>query len=127
MSYRLRFYPYSGGGYDLIDEDDLQTCRARAARRIRRHLADLEYPVSILECGRKWELETGDDAVMIGDDEGILAIEELAEPDEESCEDEYEQEARCEKCDEIGATVTTSGVLCESCIWLDDDEEVDDE
>src|SRR4029078_3644548 len=98
-------------GYDLIDEDDLQTCRDRAASRIRRHLSDLDYPVSILECGRKWELETGDAAVMIGDEEGILAIEDLAEPDDESFEDDNEPEACCEKCGATGASDTTSGML----------------
>ena len=88
MSYRLRHYPYSGGHIDLIGEGTREACRRRAARNIRRHRNVMEYPVSVLERGRKWELETGEDAAMIGDGEGILAIEEVVDPWEPRLEDD---------------------------------------
>ncbi|SIO37091.1 hypothetical protein SAMN05444166_4165 [Singulisphaera sp. GP187] len=88
MSYRLRLYPYSGGRDDLIGEGTMEVCRARASRKIRRHRNVMEYPVAVLEKGRKWELETGEDAFMIGDNEGVLVIEEL--PEEENYENEEE-------------------------------------
>lgn len=79
MNYRLRLYPYCGGYIDLIDDDTLGACRRHAAWRIRRHRNVYEYPVTILERGLKWELETGEDAFLISDAEGILCIEELPE------------------------------------------------
>jgi hypothetical protein len=84
MGYRLRLYPYSGcGPCDLTDEVDLPTCRRVAACCIRDHRKTLDYPVTILERGSEWELETGEDAFMISDGEGILAIEEVRDPDDD--------------------------------------------
>ncbi len=81
MSYRLRLYPYSGGHDDLIGEGELSECRRRASRRIRYHRNRLEYPVAVLERGRKWELESDPDGMsLIGDYEGILVIEEYVDP-----------------------------------------------
>jgi hypothetical protein len=88
MNYRVRLYPYSGGYWDLVAEGTHQACRDRVARRICYHRDTLEYPVTILERGRKWELETGDQAVLIAAGEGILAIEEIGEPDDSGLESE---------------------------------------
>ena len=105
MSYRLRLYQYSGGYCDLIADGELREVRRAAFLAIRRHMNVMEYPVAILEKGRKWELETGDDANMIGDEEGVLKIEEIIE---EVSGDDYEDEpeagaldeGRCEEDDE---------------------------
>jgi hypothetical protein len=78
MSYRLRLYPYCGGHDDLIGEGDLAECRRRASRRIRHHRERMEYPVTVLERGRKWELESDPEGgCLISDFEGILAIEAI--------------------------------------------------
>jgi hypothetical protein len=126
--YRLRLYPYSGGYTDYV-EGDRATCRWRASRRIKSHRNYMEYPVSLLERGVKWELETGEDACMIGDSEGILCIEEIEEPEVEECEeDESEFVVACEDCgDEFPPDQLTDG-LCYEC-WgnLDDDEKEEDD
>ena len=77
MSYRLRLYPYCGGTTDVIHDDELDACRLAAAGQIRRHRDDARQPVTILDRGVRWELQTGEDAGMIGDGEGILGIEEI--------------------------------------------------
>ena len=113
MSYRLRLYQYSGGYFDLIADGELWEVRRAAFRAIRRHMNVMEYPVSILEKGRKWELETGDDANMIGDEEGVLKIEEIianSVPDDEET-DEFDED-RCEECGEY-----------ESCCTCEEDDE----
>jgi hypothetical protein len=92
MSYRLRLCPYSGGHLDLA-EGDKATCRQRAARKIRYHRNRLEYPVSVLEPGNKWELESDPEGYsMIGDNEGILVLEEIAEDDSAWDEEEFDDE-----------------------------------
>lgn len=87
--YNLTLCSYSGMTIPLIEAESLAKCRARAAKKIRYHRNRMEYPVSILERGKKWELETGDDAFMIGDGEGILKIDEVREPEPD---DEFEDE-----------------------------------
>jgi hypothetical protein len=89
-TFRLRLRSYSGMTIDLIDEDDLAACRHRAARRIRRHRNRYEYPVTVLEPGRRWELESDPEGRhLISDGEGILAIEEVLDPCEaEEADDE---------------------------------------
>jgi hypothetical protein len=65
---------------------------APAARRIRLHRNQYEYPVAVLEPGRKWALESDPEGQhLISDGEGILAIEEVPDAwaprlDDESCE-----------------------------------------
>lgn len=85
-TYRVRLYPYSGSYVDLLSDGDLETCRNRVARRIRDHRNRYEYPVSTLERGRNWELESDPDGMfMVSDGEGILAIEAV-EDDVAECE-----------------------------------------
>jgi hypothetical protein len=72
-TYRLKMYAYCGM-MTPVCEGTLAECRAKAATWIYHHRNTMEYPVSILLRGHEWELETGDDAVMVGDKEGILKI-----------------------------------------------------
>jgi hypothetical protein len=89
MNYRLRLYPYSGGFWDLIGEGTRQDCRDRVARRIWFHRNTLEYPVTILERGRSWELESDPNGrCLISAGEGILAIEEIVEADDSWTQDD---------------------------------------
>ncbi len=124
-AYRLRLYPYSGEFVDLIERGTLADCRERAARLITRHRTKLEYPVSILELGCKWELETGDDAVMIGDGEGFLAIEEIPEPepDEDDSEDDYDTSIQCDVCGDLIPETDAIDGLCPRCWQLLEEEE----
>lgn len=86
MSYQLIMRAYCGMQTRHIEDASLECCRAMAAWLIRRHRTSFEYPVTILERGYKWELESDPEgASMIGDDEGVLAIvanEESEEADE---------------------------------------------
>ena len=124
--YRLRLYQYSGGAVDLIEEGSSAECRQEAARRITRHRNKLRYPVSILERGSKWELETGDDALMIGDTEGFLAIEELPEdPEPEDDEDGDEAVIPCDGCGEMTYESALIDGLCPDCRQEFDIEEED--
>jgi hypothetical protein len=126
-TYRLRLYPYSGGLIDLHQEGTLADCRDQAARIITRHRNTLEYPVSILEPGFKWELETGDEAAIIGDTEGLLTIEELPEPepDDRDEEDGYDTTIECEECGDLVPAIDAIDGLCSRCWNLLDEEEVD--
>ena len=122
VNYRLRLYPYSGGAVDLIEEGTLAECRSRAARIIFRHRTRLEYPVTVLERGCKWELETGDDAAMIGDGEGLLAIDTIrGEPEPDHDADETVTE--CECCGELIHESEAIHGLCPQCGDHFDDEE----
>lgn len=91
MRYRVKFYPYSGGSTSYNVPAEMDECRRIARQLIRRHRNVMEYPVTVLEAGRKWELETGEDAVMIGDNEGILAIVEI-DDEESDCDDEFDDD-----------------------------------
>jgi hypothetical protein len=75
MSASLTLYPYCGTRIPLVDDGELSECRRYAAKQIRRHRNNLEYPVTVLERGLRWELESDPEGrYMIGDQEGILAI-----------------------------------------------------
>jgi hypothetical protein len=119
VSYRLRLRPYDGSGpVDIVDIVDLGECRLAAARRLRRHRNVMGYPVTVLERGRKWELETGDDAVAISDHEGIIAIEETPEPDPADDDDDDPPADLCGRCGPIlgdGAFVLCDRCIDESC------------
>ena len=120
MSHRLRLYPYCGmGPVTLIEDEELAVCRTRAARKIRRQRNDLEYPVAILQRGLSWELETGEEACMIGDGEGILTIEEIATDDDDDVDDD--PEGTCHACgDPLGYPGDS---LCHACQEVDHDDE----
>ena len=75
-----------------------------------------DTPCPILERGSKWELETGDDASMIGDTEGFLAIEELPEdPEPEDDEDGDEAVIQCDGCGEMTYESALIDGLCPDC------------
>jgi hypothetical protein len=108
-SFALVLHPYSGcGPIELIGRDTLDACRRRAARRIRMHRNpdSYGYPVSVLERGREWELESDPDGGhRIGDGEGILRIEELTRECREcSCEVNraYLDGPTCKSCSDPG-------------------------
>ena len=72
----LRFSAYCGMGFDLGDtcfRCDIGDLRKVAARRIRKARKAGQY-VGVIEAGYEWEFETPDDAVMIGDGEGIMSL-----------------------------------------------------
>ena len=81
--------------------------------------------MSILEQGFKWELETGDDAAMIGDREGFLAIEEIPEPeaDDDDSDDDYDTNIQCEDCGDLVPEIDAIDGLCPRCWHLDEEEE----
>ena len=59
-----------------LHEGSLADVRVAAGRRIKRHREVLEYPVTIIERGVTWELESDPDGMsMVGDFEGHLQIE----------------------------------------------------
>jgi hypothetical protein len=130
MKYRLRFYPYSGSYYDCMESEDKEECRSNAAKRIKYHLNKMKYPVLILERGIKWELETGDDAFMIGDGEGILCIEDIPEAEDESDWEEDDSEI-CSECKECGEEFAISELdtdsLCSDCSESNDQEDEDED
>ena len=99
MSYRLRLYPYCGGHADIIHDDGLDACRLAAAGQIRRHREDASQPVTIMDRGVEWELQTSEDAGMIGDGEGILGIEEIMTRCR-LCGDMFAYEKAISACDE---------------------------
>lgn len=71
---KLELRCYNGMMIPLSDEDDdLATCRRKAADHIRYHANEIG-PVTILTRGHSWELETAEDAFAIGDHEGTLVI-----------------------------------------------------
>jgi hypothetical protein len=112
--WRLRLTPYAGGRYDLVERGSMAECRERAARRIRWHRNKLEYPVTVLEAGYRWELETGDDAIMIGDGEGIMSITPVL--------------CKCARCKDVVNLANFEGGLCHDCradipVYSSDDEE----
>ena len=114
MSYRLRLRPYDGSGpVDIVDTVDIVECRHAASRRLRRHRNAMGYPVTVLERGRKWELETGEDAVGISDHEGILAIEEVPEPDPPDDDDDPPADL-CGRC--LAPLDDDEFVLCDRCV-----------
>lgn len=88
MSYRLTMISYCGMTRDLIEEGTLEECQDRA-RKFRKHHEHEGGCVSELEAGMKWELETPEDALLIGDDDGFLTIqltsEEVEVEEEEVC------------------------------------------
>lgn len=59
-----------------IEEGDRANVRRAAAQQLRMARAE-HRPVSVLTRGQEWELESPDDAVMIGDDAGILTLENV--------------------------------------------------
>jgi hypothetical protein len=128
VSYNLRFYPYSGDhGLGLLTGSTKEECRDEAARWIRDHRNSLEYPVSILERGTKWELESDPDGgSMIGDSEGVLKIIEVDEPEP----DDFEDDPFCDKCKECGEIFDESDLsddgYCDACFQAIEDEEEDD-
>jgi hypothetical protein len=101
--FSLRLHPYSGcGPIDLIDAGTLAGCRHRAAREIRYHRTIREYPVTTLEPGRAWELESDPDGKhLISDREGILRIRDVNK--------------KCRECgDQVNVEFMSDG-LCDSC------------
>ena len=116
MSHRLRLYPYCGGHAEYAEyaEGEEDECRRRAARRIRVHRNRFEYPVSVLERGRRWELQSDPDGMsLVGDGEGILAIEEVPEPEPPDDEDDPSADL-CGRC--FTTLDDDEFVLCDRCV-----------
>ena len=89
MSASLTLYPYCGMRIPLVEDGELAECRRKAARHIRRHRNNLEYPVTVIERGLKWELESDPEGrYMIGDHDGILAIKVNEAGEDEDYENE---------------------------------------
>ena len=70
--FRLRMRAYCGMTYTIAQGDQAHV-RSVASRRLRR--ARRDTCVSVLEVGKKWELETPEDAWMVSDEDGILEIQ----------------------------------------------------
>jgi hypothetical protein len=93
MSYRLVMSAYCGMRVPHIEDGELDCCRAMAARLIRSHRNRLQYPVTTLERGHSWELESDPEgASMIGDSEGVLSISENEEADLSDFDSDWDQE-----------------------------------
>jgi hypothetical protein len=89
MPANLTLYPYCGMRMPLVEDGDLDECRRYAAKHIRTHRNNLEYPVTIIDRGLKWELESDPEGrYMIGDHEGILAIKVNEAGEDEDCNNE---------------------------------------
>lgn len=73
MAYDVILYAYCGMPVPIRTNVDFQEARS-VASDLRKRRKQQGYPVTHLG-GNKWEIETPDDAIMIGDREGILEIE----------------------------------------------------
>lgn len=69
---RLRFHAYCGMHVSIL-EGELQECRNKAARMIRRHRKS-DREVSVLTNGYEWEFLEDENAMMVEDDCGILEV-----------------------------------------------------
>ena len=72
MSYHLVLHAYCGMSFPL-EEGDLEDCRERAALEIRKHKRSGRQ-VDLLSKGRRWEMLEAEDAAMVYDDCGVMAL-----------------------------------------------------
>ena len=72
MSYQLTLHAYCGMSFPLEDRD-LEECRDRAALEIRKHRRSGRH-VEVLDKGRRWEMLEADNAAMVYDDCGVMAL-----------------------------------------------------
>lgn len=91
-TYNLALYAYCGMAVPLVEGGDLAECRQRAARRIRCHRNRYDSPVTVLEPGRKWELESPDHAFMVGDHEGVLSLQTAETEGNDTSDSEEDQQ-----------------------------------
>jgi len=77
--YRVQFWGYCGMGGNAIYHDTRESARTTVARRLRAYRERARDgdtgPVVVLERGKRWEVESREDAVMISDDEGTLHLD----------------------------------------------------
>lgn len=130
MSHRLFLYPYCGG-HTEVAEGDIGECRQAAARAIAYHRNKMDYPVTILDRGVEWELESDPEGRhMIGGGEGILSIKETPEPEPDEEDDDIPWDLApiyCENCErECDKSDLTDG-LCPDCWDCQKSEGDDDE
>lgn len=86
MPYDLTLSCYNGMHIDFKKDADRDEARRTAARVIRHHRNKLDYPVTILERGRRWELQSDPEGIyMVGDHEGVLALVERVHPICDGC------------------------------------------
>lgn len=78
----LVHYAYCGMRVPITEGQDREDVRKAAARRIRFHRRS-GRSVTILEKGKTWEMLEDENACMVEDDCGILAIKEPVPAEEE--------------------------------------------
>ena len=71
-TYNVTLSTYSGMSVSLAEGVDLEEAKQIVKRRLRA-MRRAGYPVDKIGKG-EWEIQTPDDAVMIGDREGVLRI-----------------------------------------------------
>jgi hypothetical protein len=99
MTFRVTFNAHNGLAGIPRAYDARGAARDAVARRIRS--ARLKgQPVGTIELGASWEFGEPEDAVMIGDDVGVLVLHVVA--DDERCEHGYYVDD-CVACDQIEA------------------------
>ncbi len=82
--FALTLHAYCGMAIP-IEDGDRDDVRIAAAQQIRMCRAEHRH-VTVITRGAEWELEESDEAVMIGDDAGILSLQD--------------RRARCSECDD---------------------------
>jgi len=73
--YKVKFCSHSGLATTLLETEDRQDARKRAARYLR-YLRRQGQEIAVLDKGREWEAIDPEDAVMVSDMAGILFIRE---------------------------------------------------
>jgi len=69
---KLTLHSYCGMAFPLY-EGDVHDCRIKAYECIRNHRRS-GRDVSVLKSGRRWEMLEAEDAAMVYDDTGIMAL-----------------------------------------------------
>jgi hypothetical protein len=77
--YTLSLHAYCGVTDPIDDGLDLAEARQRAARLIRRRRRQ-DFPVAVLEKGRRWEIQEPEDCFMVPDCCGVLILRDPGEP-----------------------------------------------
>lgn len=84
MTFSLTFRAYNGMSFVISEGLDKEEARDEAAKYLLDAIED-HCEVSILDRGRRWEIQTASNinGIAITDDDGILRIEAVAEPEDE--------------------------------------------
>jgi hypothetical protein len=78
-NYNLTQYAYCGTPIPLVVDNDEETCRTFAARRLSL-LRSQGFPVTVRKKGKEWEVGEPEGCCLVPDDSGILSIDPVPSP-----------------------------------------------